>query len=247
MGGSDASGRADEIVTIEAICILGRGIERVSTRSGPVWRPTRYIERPSPSGGHSGYRYPAAMDDASALIAGSHANVLAACTLYDRMRQNGATPRLVAFAAGRPGYLDADPDTTLTEGKILREAFTRRVRVPAEETEIMILAENRNTRDDIDRIAALAGERSITAVAMITVRVHIPRAAEFGRLARTFDGPVRLDFVAAEDLLQERYARHPGILRALDQAVRSAAYERTAAREANGVRALLTGTYGVNI
>ena len=78
---------------------------------------------------------------------------------------------------------------------------------------------------------------------MITVRVHIARSTEFARQAPDTDRHLRLTFVAAEDLLQERYAKHPCILRAIAAASSSPAYQRTAAREAHGLQALRTGMY----
>src|SRR5262249_1871072 len=88
-----------------ALCVLGRGIERVQTRYGSVWRPTRYLEQPSADGSHTGNRNPAEQHDETSLIAGGHANLLAASTLFNRLRRQGATPNLVIFAAGRPPYL----------------------------------------------------------------------------------------------------------------------------------------------
>ena len=156
---------------VGALCVLGRGIERVQTHWGAVWRPTRYLEQPSEHGGHSGTRHPAAPGDATALIAGSNASTLAACTLFHRLRSQGAAPNLVIFAAGRPAYLAAE--ATLSEGLVLQRAFTRRLGDHARDTETIVLAENRNTYDDINSTARLAAERRIAQVAIVTVGVHI--------------------------------------------------------------------------
>jgi hypothetical protein len=227
---------------IGAICMLGRGIERVQIGAGSVWRPTRYLERPGPDGGHAGRRELARLDDDTSLIAGSNANLLATCTLFERLKHQGAAARMVIFAAGRPPYLAAGPDPTLSEGLVLRDIFRRRVHLD-DRTETIIVTENRNTYDDINSTITLATARSIGHVAMITLRVHLPRAMEFARQAPDAHRDVRLTFVAAEDLLQERYAKHPCILRAIAAARSCAAYQRTAAREAHGLQALRAGTY----
>jgi hypothetical protein len=226
---------------VGALCVLGRGIERVQARWGAVWRPTRYLEQPSEHGGHSGTRHPAGPSDATALIAGSNATALGACTLFNRLRCQGAAPHMVIFAAGRPAYL-AD-ESTLSEGIVLQQAFMRRLGVHARDTEMIILTDNRNTYDDINSTVTLASERCIAQVAIITVGVHIASAMEFGRQAPDIEHHVRLAFITAEHLLRERYTKHPCILRAIEAARTSAAYQRTAAREAHGLQALRTGTY----
>src|SRR5882724_4834894 len=101
-----------------ALCVLGRGIEKVATSAGDVWRPTRYIEVPSERGGHTGKRARGLnLHDDRSVIAGSNANVLAACQY---LQQTQEPPRVVIFAAGRPGYI---ADAGITEGKVMLEKF----------------------------------------------------------------------------------------------------------------------------
>ena len=231
---------------VGALCVLGRGIERVKTRYASVWRPTRYLEQPSAGGGHSGTRHQAALHDATSLIAGGNANLLAACTLLDRLRRQGHTPNLVIFAAGRPPYLSTGADPTLNEGIVMQDSFLRRASLNPRRTRLIILTENRNTYDDITSTISLAVQRGISQIAVITVRVHIARSMEFARQTPDIKNHLRLSFLAAEDLLHERYRNHPCIVGALDAARTSAAYQRTAAREAHGLQALRTGTYWTN-
>ena len=226
---------------IGALCVLGRGVERVQTRWGSVWRPTRYLEQPSKHGGHSGTRLPATPNDATALIAGSNASTLGACTLFNRLRRQGDPPNLVIFAAGRPAYLTNE--SMMSEGVVLQQAFMRRLGVHARGTEMIILADNRNTCDDINATAMLASERHITQVAIITVDVHIARAIEFARQVPGIARHLRLAFLTAEGLIRERYAERPCILRAIESVHSSEAYQRTDAREAQGLQALRAGTY----
>jgi hypothetical protein len=54
---------------------------------------------------------------------------------------------------------------------------------------------------------------------------------------------IELVFVAAEDILAQRYASRSCVLKLLQAREGLAAYERTASREEQGVRALRAGSY----
>ncbi len=234
-------------VVTDVICILGRGIERVSTNWGNVWRPTRYIELPSDAGGHTGFRAPNIdPNDEESLIAGSNANVLAACQLVDEMMRAGVLPALMIFAAGRPPYLSNERDATLTEGKVLVERFLRKMESSCRSVRIEILAKNRTTRDDINEALRLTVQNNAAHLTILSSEVHLPRAREFLKVAvnstQDFRG-VDVVFLAAEDLLFRRYSRSKRFSLALQILRQSRAYQRTMEMERTGLHALRTGTY----
>ncbi|HLJ48461.1 MAG TPA: hypothetical protein VKU01_20745 [Bryobacteraceae bacterium] len=229
---------------IGAICVLGRGIEKVHTRSGDVWKPTRYIERPTSKGAHSGERVPGNnLNDDISLIAGAHANVLAACQLFEELKASGDTPHIVVFAAGRPAYLASDPDPSLSEGRVLADVFIRKLRGATLDTEILVLSHNRDTKDDIDECMTLALSRGISGLAVITVGLHIARASEFAKLAPQYGKGIDLRFIAAEELLLRRYATFSSLRGRLTSIANSPAYKRTLDRENRGIEALRSGGY----
>ncbi len=221
-----------------AVCVLGRGIERVTTSGGEVWRPTRYIEALSARGSHTGRRARGiSFNDEHSVIAGSNANVLAACQFFE---EAPVPPGLILFAAGRPHYLrDAEPG--LTEGKIMSEKFIRRVKLRPGESEVIVLSQNRDTKDDIDEVLKIAEHREIKRVVIITVAVHLARTAEFARVAcECSPACVDFQFIASEELLARRNARFARLFRACEK---SPAYQRTAAKEQQGIEALRSGNY----
>jgi hypothetical protein len=227
----------------EAICVLGRGIERVKTNRTSVWRPTRYVEALAEVGTHTGKRSDGlTIDDSAAVIAGSNANTLAAIELFANCRRAGKAPKLVIFAAGRPDYLANEPDKALTEGRILAERFVRSACPRPAETQIVVLNDNRDTRDDIAETLGLVASAGLRGLTVVTVAVHIPRAREIARLS-PIPG-VGMEFVSAEELLAGRYRSRAWPPRFLERLVGSAAYRRTMEREESGLVALRSGTYG---
>ena len=80
----------------EVLCLLGRGIEQVRIGSDLVWRPTRYVERPTLEGRHTGLRHSsAAQHDDSSLIAGSNAIIIAGCQLLKEILHAEDVPALI--------------------------------------------------------------------------------------------------------------------------------------------------------
>jgi DUF218 domain len=231
-------------VEVDAICILGRGIEKVSTKCGDTWRPTQYVELPNAQGGHSGRRTPGVhLNDKVSLIAGAHANVVAACHLFQELRDKNLAPRIVVFAAGRPSYLSDEPDQSLTEGRVLSEYFVRKIRLRPRETEIIVFDHNLDTQDDIQAFLSLATERQIGRAVVVTVKVHIPRVLEFAKQARQDANSVAMAFLSSEEILARRYSQRNGILKTLSHCETSGAYKRTLAREIKGIAALRAGQY----
>jgi hypothetical protein len=225
----------------QAICVLGRGIERVLTNRGHIWRPTRYIETLSESGAHTGVRADGIdINDNESVIAGAHANVLAACQLCQELDRSGTPPTLIVFAAGRPGYLRAEADLDLTEGRILEQAFRRKMRDQV--LEALIFSNNRDTKDDIDHFLKLCGQRNIGKAAIISIRLHLERAKEFAKQSPYY-GEATVGFLASEEILERRYKGFVSFARIGEMCVSSAAYGRTAFRERQGLDALRSGIY----
>ncbi len=231
---------------MDAICILGRGIERVSTRMGVVWRPTRYIERLSERGEHTGFREPRlSLESEGSVIAGANANVVAACQLIGEIESRGGAVGLVIFAAGRPKYLSGEADPNLTEGSVLLEKFRRKVFDRMESSELVVLAKNRDTSDDISESLELSLRRRASRLTLITVAVHVSRASEF--LRRTTGlldrASLQVSIMASEEILARRFSRFACTSRVLRECMESHAFSRTAEKEHAGIEALRQGRY----
>jgi hypothetical protein len=141
-------------------------------------------------------------------------------------------------------YLAEEPDPFLSEGSILRERFLKKLGSAVGDVEIVTLSANRNTRDDIEGIIALASARSIDEIGIVTVDAHLARTMEFARRALKPSEKTRLFFFAAEALLARRYRYRSGVLLTLSYIKTTSAYHRSADREKRGLSALLRGTYG---
>jgi hypothetical protein len=174
------------------------------------------------------------------LVAGANANVLALCQRWRECQLLNQCPSVIVFAAGRPDYL-SHTESSLTEGTVLSEVFERRT--SAGGCEVLILARNRNTRDDIFECARIAVKRKLRVIEVISVLVHLPRTAEFVRLAQAEMPQAHFHLVASEDVLRRRYARFARFNAVLEQVRKSQAYCRTEAREEAGRRALRSGEY----
>ena len=235
----------------DCVVVLGRGIEQVDTSAGKQWKPTRSIERLTDKGQHQGAREKGLDSEAAGdvVIAGANANVLASLQLFKEFNQKGKPPHLFIFAAGRPSYLENDPDKTLTEGKILAEKFADRAEAEAK-VEFTILDKNKNTKDDIVESLRLAFQRGLKSATFITISLHIARAEEFLKMAYNEYPELRAvtgRFVASEDLLMRRYADNPSayglFIKGLENLKKSAAWERTEQREKKGLEDLRSGEY----
>ena len=230
----------------QGLCVLGRGIEQAQNGK---WLPTRLIEKPSPQGGHTGYRHlNLDPNDTVSRIAGSNANIIAATHLFTTLANMGKAPQVVIFAAGRPSYLAQYPDPALAEGGIMAAKFVRLIqkRHRLEVPEIVIFQENKTTWDDTISSLLLADEQGLSRLWVITVSVHIARAREFFFAARAQNdsfGKIRVGLISSDKYLRRRYDRWRHIKEALLALLQSTAYERTEMSEQAGIRAFWAGTY----
>ncbi|MBI4094893.1 MAG: hypothetical protein HY435_01735 [Candidatus Liptonbacteria bacterium] len=219
---------------VDMLCILGRGIEKVEEQ----WIPTQYIARRSKNNEHLGIRakeISANDDDPRIFIAGGECNVFAASVLFKRWQEKGRVPQIVTFAAGRPPYLSKESDSTLSEGKILKEYFLARVDLG--ETKIVEQSHNQNSWDDIVETLELARVKKLATVCAITVLVHIPRCREILRQALQKNPQFRsveMYFCASEFVLLD----HSPNFAFLWDAMISKAFVRTADYERRAIRTL---------
>lgn len=238
----------------DGIAVLGRGIEKTETSGGEKWRPTRAIEKMA-GRYHSGRRernISMQDEDESVVVAGANANAIAATELFEQLQKNGTPPSVVIFSAGRPAYIEQDPDQSLSEGKILEQKFLRKVSVKTREAqpETIILDKNKNTKDDILTALQTAKEKGVRKLAIITIGLHVERSEEFYKLVVAENPELRgisVEFVPSEKLLEERYSKSPSaskiFAKELKELKESSAYKRTEEREKRGVKQLREGTY----
>ncbi len=154
----------------------------------------------------------------------------------------GGHDRARAAAYLAEEYKDA---IVVTTSHRLDNALPTLARVYADELESLgvpkerILLEERSTTTQtaIQTIPVLARERGWRHVAVVSSGFHIPRIkAFFERLATD----VTADFLRSEEVI----VRHePAFVKELEQVKASPAYQLRLQNEANGLVALLTGTY----
>jgi hypothetical protein len=223
----------------EVLCVFGRGIEKVDG----IWQPTAYIERLSDEDCHAGFRTHGITpfdNDTRVVVAGAEINAVACAMLYKKFDDDGATPAVVIFAAGRTAYIANDPDLNLTEGRILCRRF-RELAPPGERTEIVFQPGNKNTRDDLVETLKFAKERGFSRIAVISVTVHIPRCQEFMRyVPDEFISAMDVRWFASEPIVLQYF---PEEYSYLWEAMISPAYIRTAERERKGIDDLRSGHY----
>jgi len=226
-------------VKVEAVCVMGRGIEQVATSRGLVWRPTRYIELPCADGHHSGFRSTIGPDDEFALIAGGNANVLALLHMLKGWARSGLpTPRIV-LAAGRPAYLDSAP-AGLSEGAIYLQELRRRA---GAEFNAIILERNRTTRDDVREFLSVSSSAGLRTLGVLTVDVHLDRTAKYFRMYEHLTPLAEVHLFSSEAILCRRYQRRRGVVAVSGRLPRSRAFVKTRTREQSGIRAIDEGQY----
>ena len=251
------------------IVCFGRGIEKSCDKThqtGMYWGPTAYLEETN-VGQHSGlYTYGLSLnsDDENVLIAGGYANSLATADLFIHQVMSGNFPQLLAWAAGRPKYLEQEP-SELSEGSVLFESFERHLKRMSKDvfdmlgdTRIEFQTKNRNTRDDLLQSLEMANQMNLSKLIIISVFVHLRRIAEFYKFALQAQpefSDIEVEFRASEMILFNapdvqfnlilEDVEVAGVFNDLAWAkiVESKVYRRTAAREAKGIEDLRAGRY----
>ncbi|MEK7115084.1 MAG: hypothetical protein AAB847_01870 [Patescibacteria group bacterium] len=233
---------------------------------GAYWQPTAYLEQTN-SGQHSG-QYTNGLslnsDDENVLIAGGCANSLATADLFVHQVISGNFPQLLAWAAGRPRYLEQEPPE-LSEGSVLFKYFESHLKRMSPDvfemlgnTRMEFQTKNRNTRDDLLQSLEMAKQMNLSKLIIISVFVHLRRIAEFYKFAlqaRPDFADIEVEFKASEMILFDapdvqsnlflEDAEVAGVFNDLAWAkiIESKVYRRTAAREAKGIEDLHAGRY----
>lgn len=236
------------------LVVFGRGIERPSHSSHDetLWQPTAYLERLTPEGKHSGVRsYDLTLDSKDSVIAGAHANVMAAVNCCNTAYFK---PEFVIFAAGRPDYLKNAP-ANISEGSVLAKVFQAKTRSKAQ---IIIQDQNKNTWDDLVKSLEFAHQTKNGFVKIISVLVHIARISQFLKHVKETRPDLKninVDIIASELELLEKgtlkevlgyqgeYQESILLHKHISVITMSPAYQRTAGMEQRGINALREGKY----
>lgn len=225
----------------DTIIVFGRGIAKDTSGK---WHPTPYFEKPA-EGQHSGvFKTDVKPQSEKSVVAGANANVLATYHLYRELAEKGQPPNLVIFAAGRPPFLSNEPED-LSEGKVLEEKFRRKLKTLAtgQKPQTVVLAQNRDTKDDVEESVRLAIEKGIRSVAIITVGVHVPRTKELFNIFKKEEAlpdDLKVDFLASEDILARTSKKYE---RRFQSVKKTPAYERTAVSERKKLKKLRNKGY----
>ena len=228
-------------MNFDILCVFGRPIEKVNGH----WQLSAYFERITETGAHPGIReedIDPNSEDPRIVIAGAEVNALACAVLFEKLRNEGAPPKVVIFSAGRPPYLRNDPDPDLNEAQIFREFFLKHAR-PSPETELVLQTQNINSYGDIVETLRLAQRKGLQSIGLVTLTVHMARCREFFRHALKqevgFLG-MQVGWFASEPLVLEEFSANYAFLW---EAMISKAYARTAEHERKGITDLREGRY----
>jgi len=240
------------------LCVFGRGIEK--DESG-IWQPTTYLEETTPDNQHGGQRKEGLhmdSDSPQVVVAGAHANVMAASHIWNKLSERDREPEVVVFAAGRPKYLFGEPEDKVWEGSPLYRVMSENCVGLDFHSEIVFQKNNRNTRDDLIQTLRMARSRNLKSVAVISVLVHLRRIAEFFKFALIEDkslAEIDVKFCASELvllgngdaerllLIDDPKINGPLDHLALARIIESPVFRRTAAKEEKGINDLREGRY----
>lgn len=242
----------DELFRAECLVVPGHSIELVNVGGQKEWKPTRLIQEVNEKGWRTGKRNPElGVDSDNAIVGGGVAVTFAAVQYFSDLEKIGAMPSLVIFAAGRPPYLkEQAPDKPdLTEGGPMLEFFDKETSAVEKlgPGNVVILKENKNTQDDVEKSAELALSRGFSKVAFLLLSMRLDRAEALWGLVKS-EKPelsgLEVRFLAAEDFLRERYEKHPErIANVLSAFESSEAYKRTEEAEKGGTAAARARKY----
>lgn len=236
----------------ECLVIPGHSIELVGVGKDKKWKPTRLIQKTNEKGWRTEQRDTALKgDDENAIVGGGNAVTIAAGQYFSDLERAGILPKLVIFAAGRPSYLNEQaPDKpTLNEGRPMLEAFEKETSVSGKlgKDNVVILGENKNTRDDVEKSIELAVSHRLTKIAFLLLELRLDRAEAFWKVIKS-ERPelayLDVRFLPAEKFLKEKYKGHPGMFRKILTSFESSkAFLKTNEAEEGGTKAILEKQY----
>lgn len=241
-----------KIEPVDCVVVLGRGVEKVEIKNPDgsteeVWKPTRYIQKLDETGMRTGKREAVALEDEQAWVGGGKANTIASIEYYHRLEELGLKPKLFILSAGRPAYLENEPEG-FCEAIPMKEIIDQEL---GSDLNVLIQSDNRNTKDDVLNSLKNAQLNNIKSIAFINTSVAMPRTQEFYKLV--IDqypelAEIKVTFYTAEDLLAERYADSQSASAAFDkiqtQLKNTGAWKNTSTAEQGGIDAIKSGKYG---
>ena len=226
------------------LALLGRGIQQTSLKNA-AWELTPDIEVCDEKGAHLPVRAPENDDDPRSIIGGGELNALAGIVLSETLR-----PDLVVCAYGaRSKYLNSIGAPS--ESRVMSDWLTAEItKTGGTVPEVNVFNEEEwqsdetGTNRELHNIFTFAARRGVTNIAILTVAVHVPRAALMAH-HHLMNNP------AFKGLIFQCYASELVLLgsdpKHYETRVRrifgSKSYERNLSRELRGMNDLLAGKY----
>jgi|GEM_PF-7026020 len=112
---------------------------------------------------------------------------------------------------------------------------------------LIILKDNKNTRDDVEKSVDLAVAHGLTKIAFLLLEMRLERVKVFWealKLERPDLVNLEVEFLSAEDFIREKYKKHPELIEEiLKSFTDSKAFEKTRIAEDGGTKAIREKTY----
>ena len=228
---------------------MGRGVQKTKGIGNFFgWSSTEDLEVVEENGAHAIFRKPVDDEDANCMVGGGQLNILAGVELIFAHR-----PKVVVCAYGpRSQYLREANGRS--ESGVMSNALERILPMPGHYPPFSMprwdsdndLPGPSNTKTEIGHILNLALNQSNRRVGIVTVSVHLPRVILFTKQyleSESFrDQNLAISFFSSEQVLIES---SPKVFAPRVMTLHSSkAYRRNAEREARGIEAILSGTYG---
>lgn len=245
----EAGAEQQKIAPAECVVVSGRGIEKVKIKTpdgfGEIWKPVGYVQKLDEKNMRTGKRKKnIAKEDKQTWLAGGTATTIAGIEMFEELK--GTKPKLLIIAAGRPAYLENEPEG-FSEGTIMKRILDRKVEG---QHETVILDKAKNTQDNVIFSLEEAMARGLTSIAYIDSFIAMERTKEFYKLALK-EHPefekIKVNFYTAEEMLERRYKEHPIALEEFnkiqEKLKQTGAYKHTSEREKIGVEKIKRGEY----
>ncbi|TSC82459.1 MAG: hypothetical protein G01um101420_292 [Parcubacteria group bacterium Gr01-1014_20] len=234
---------------ITLLAIMGRGIQKTEGAGGFFgWSLTEDLEVMEEDGAHAVYRKPVDDENVNCMIGGGQLNILAGAELILTYR-----PRVVVCAYGPRSQYLREVDGR-SESEVMSNALLQILPMSGHCPPFLMsrwgsdndLPGPSNTKTEVGYILDLALNQSNRRVGIVTVGVHLPRVILFAKehleSERFKDQNLEINFFSSEQVLMES---SPAVFAPRVTALHSSrAYRRNAEREARGIEAILSGTYG---
>lgn len=240
-----------DIQPVDCVSVLGRGIEKVVVTAPDgskkeKWKPTKYVQKLDEKGVRTGYRENMDLADEQAWVGGGKANTLAVIEILKILEKKKSPPKLLILAAGRPKYLDEEPEG-FSEAVPMRKIIERNV---GSSYDTIVQTDDRNSQDDVVNTLKNALKKDCKSVTFINTEIAIPRTKEFYRLALEENPEFRalsVNFYTSEEILAQRYGSSKFAKKAFakiqGELKESGAWKHTEEGEQGGIEAIRKGKY----